>query len=546
MRTADCQAVSTSEAAAYDYVIVGGGSAGSVVASRLAAARPDATVLLIEAGSDGRGVVQIVDPPQWTKLPGTALDWGYRYTPAERVNGRAIPVARGKVLGGCGAVNAMRWFRGHPDDYDAWERAGATGWNYAALLPYFRRSEDWEGGASAQRGSGGAMRVTRPRDPHPIASALVEGAAELGLAKLDDLNSGDTDGAALANLNIAEGRRFSVVDGYLPAWAPPPAPGQVPVGAWTHAPAPPPNLTVLTGSTAVRLGFGPGHRCESVVHTVRGTLRRTRALTGVVLALGAFGTPELLIRSGIGDPEQLRALGVSVVADRPGVGRNLQDHPLLTGMNFRAKRRLGLTRDNGDGAVMNWCSSRAHRPDLHAVALQGRNASPADAARYGLAGAPDVFAISPGLTGPASKGRLTVRDVTGSGPAAVEIDSGFLAERRDLDALIEAMDTVMDLAATAAYADLIDKPLVPSTRLSAADKEAFVRENCSTFFDPCGTAAMGTGPDAVTDPELSVIGVEGLRVADASVIPVIPTGSTQVPVIAIAERAADLILGGAS
>jgi choline dehydrogenase len=537
--------VSISEAAAYDYVIVGGGSAGSVVASRLAAARPDATVLLIEAGSGGHGVAQIVDPPQWTKLPGTALDWGYRYAPAERVAGRSIPVPRGKVLGGCGAVNAMQWFRGHPDDYDAWERAGATGWNYAALLPYFRRSEDWEGGPSAHRGSGGAMRVTRPKNPHPIASALVEGAAELGLAKLDDPNSGDTDGATLANLNIAAGRRFSVVDGYLPAWAPPPAPGQVPVGAWTHAPAPPPNLTVLTGSTAVRLGFGPGRRCDSVVHTVRGTLRRTSALTGVVLALGAFGTPELLIRSGIGDPRQLRALGVDVVADRPGVGRNLQDHPLLTGMNFRAKHRLGLTRDNGGGAVMNWCSARARRPDLQAIAIQGRHASPAAAARYGLAGAPDVFAISPGLTGPASKGCLTVRDVTRSGPAAVEIDSGFLTERRDVDALIEAMDTVMDLAATAAYADVIDKPLLPPGRLSAADKEAFVRENCSTFFHPCGTAAMGTGADAVTDPQLSVIGVEGLRVADASVIPVIPTGSTQAPVIAIAERAVDLILGSA-
>ena len=537
--------MSISEAAAYDYVIVGGGSAGSVVASRLAAGRPDATVLLIEAGSGGHGVAQIVDPPQWTKLPGTALDWGYRYAPAERVAGRSIPVPRGKVLGGCGAVNAMQWFRGHPDDYDAWERAGATGWNYAALLPYFRRSEDWEGGPSAHRGSGGAMRVTRPKNPHPIASALVEGAAELGLAKLDDPNSGDTDGATLANLNIAAGRRFSVVDGYLPAWAPPPAPGQVPVGAWTHAPAPPPNLTVLTGSTAVRLGFGPGRRCDSVVHTVRGTLRRTRALTEVVLALGAFGTPELLIRSGIGDPRQLRALGVDVVADRPGVGRNLQDHPLLTGMNFRAKHRLGLTRDNGGGAVMNWCSARARRPDLQAIAIQGRHASPAAAARYGLAGAPDVFAISPGLTGPASKGCLTVRDVTRSGPAAVEIDSGFLAERRDVDALIEAMDTVMDLAATAAYADVIDKPLLPPGRLSAADKEAFVRENCSTFFHPCGTAAMGTGADAVTDPQLSVIGVEGLRVADASVIPVIPTGSTQAPVIAIAERAVDLILGSA-
>lgn len=526
----------------YDYIVVGGGSAGSVVASRLAAAQPDATVLLIEAGTDGRGVAQIVDPPQWTKLCGTALDWGYSYAPSELVAGRAIPVARGKVLGGCGAVNAMQWFRGHPDDYDAWERAGAAGWNYAALLPYFRRSEDWEGGPSAHRGSGGPMRVTRPADPHPVASAMIEGAAELGLAKLDDPNSGETCGATLANLNIAADRRFSVVDGYLPAWAPPPAPGQVPVGAWTRAAEPPPNLTVLTGSTATRLGVGTDHRCESVFHTVRGTLRRTRARSAVVLALGAFGTPELLVRSGIGDPATLRALGVDVVAALPGVGRNLQDHPLLMGMNFRARSRLGLARDNGGGAIMNWRSSRAHRPDLHAFVVQGRHAYPEGTARYGLSGAPDVFAISPGLLGSVSKGSLTVRDVTRSGPDAVEIHSGFLTERQDVDALIEAMDTIMDLAATAAYADLVDKPLMPATRLAKADKEAFVRGNCSTFFHPCGTAAMGTGENAVVDPQLNVIGVAGLRIADASVIPVIPTGNTQAAVIAIAERAADLIL----
>jgi choline dehydrogenase len=538
----------TDKAAGYDYVIVGGGSAGSVVASRLAAAQPAAAVLLVEAGSDGRGVAQIVDPPQWTKLEATALDWGYTYTPSSQVAGRAIGVPRGRVLGGCSATNAMQWFRGHASDYDAWEQAGATGWNYSALLPYFRRSESWEGGPSEHRGGDGPMRVTRPKDPHPVAAAMIEGAAELGLSKLDDPNSGDCEGATLANLNIAEGRRFSVVDGYLPAWAPPPAPGQVPVGAGTRAPDPPPNLTVLTGSTVVRLGFAPGSsgtapRCDSVFHTVRGTLRRTRARAAVILALGAFGTPELLVRSGIGDPAALRPLGLAVTAALPGVGRNLQDHPLLMGMNFRAKRRLGLPRDNGGGALMNWRSARAARPDLHAFVVQGRHAYRDAADRYRLAGDASVFAISPGLMGSVSRGCLTVTDAAAVGPAAVRIDSGLLTEQSDVDALVEAMETIMDLAATAGYAALIDKPVMPSGRLSRPDREAFVRRSCATFNHPCGTAAMGTGPDAVTDPELRVIGVDGLRIADASVFPVIPAGNTQAAVIAVAERAADLIAG---
>jgi choline dehydrogenase len=538
----------TTEAASYDYVIVGGGSAGCVIASRLAAASPDATVALIEAGPNGRGVAQIVDPPSWTKLPGTALDWGYAYQPAKAVAGRSIAIARGKILGGCSATNAMQWYRGHPADYDAWEAAGAAGWNYPAMLPYLRRSEDWEGGGSAQRGAGGPMRVTRPPEPHPVAAAMIDGAAALGLPRLDDANAGENCGVALANLNIADGRRFSAVDGYLPAWAPPPAPGQVPVGAWTQPPDPPGNLTVLTGSTAVRLGFtGPrdGGRCRSVFHTVRGSLRQTHARTAVVLALGAFGTPELLIRSGIGDPADLGRLGLPVQAALPGVGGNLQDHPLVMGVNFRARDRLGLARDNGGGAIMNWRSSRASRPDLHAFVVQGRHAYPEAAARYGLNGDADVFAISPGLFGSHGVGRLTVRDLAAAGPKAIELESGLLSEQADVDALVEAVDAVLDLAATAAYRTLIASPVVPVGRLSRAEKEAFVRENCSTFCHPCGTAAMGTGPDAVVGPDLRVRGLEGLYVADASVIPVIPACDTQAPVIAIAERAADLISGRA-
>ncbi len=270
-------------------------------------------------------------------------------------------------------------------------------------------------------------------------------------------------------------------------------------------------------------------------------MREARAAREVILALGAFGTPELLIRSGIGDPVALRQLGVPVVSALPGVGQNLQDHPFVPGMHFRARDRLGLPRANGGGAIISWRSSAAARPDLHAFVAQGAQASPDEALSAGLSTG-DVFAISPALMGSRGIGSLTVRSVAASGPRAVEIRSGFLTEQADVDALVESVDFIMDLAATRAYADVIDKPLTPPGRLSRAEKVAFVRDHCSTLFHPCGTAAMGTGPDAVVDPALSVHGVAGLRVVDASVIPVIPTCNTQAPVIAIAERAANLIL----
>ena len=277
---------------------------------------------------------------------------------------------------------------------------------------------------------------------------------------------------------------------------------------------------------------------------MRGSLRQTRARTAVVLALGAFGTPELLVRSGIGDPADLGRLGLPVRAALPGVGRNLQDHPLVMGVNFRARSRLGLARDNGGGAMMNWRSSHAARPDLHAFVVQGRHAYPEAAARHRLTGDADVFAISPGLLGSRGVGRLTVRDLSAAGPAAVELESGFLSEQADVDALVEALDAVLELAATPAYRSLVAGQAMPAW-LSRAEKEAFVRANCSTLCHPCGTAAMGTGPDAVVGPDLRVRGLDGLYVADASVIPVIPACDLQAPVIAIAERAADLIAGRA-
>ena len=509
----------TGLARSYDYVVVGGGTGGAVVAARLAT-ESDAAVLLIEAGPDDAGIADIAAPARWASLLGGAYDWNYAYAPSPRVDGRSIPIPRGRVLGGSSSINAMLWYRGHPADYDRWAEAGCSGWSFAEVLPFFKKAEDWEGGADAWRGAGGPMRISRSPDPHPVARAMLEGSAELGLPVIDDPNGASNEGAALSNLNVSDGKRWSVVDGYLR-----PAAGRK-------------NLTILTGSAALRLGFAGG-RCVSVTHLLGDKVVETEARQSVVLALGAFDTPRLLMLSGIGEPAALRALGITVRAALPGVGQNLQDHPLLMGMNFAAAAPLGPVRDNGGGGMINWKSRPdLGQPDLHAFVVQGRHAGPEVAEDYDLSG--HLFALSPGLMHSKSRGYLRLLGDEPQSP--LEIQPNYLAEPEDLAALIASMDFIMDLAETAPFRALGARPAAPDRRLAEAGKARFVRRSLATFFHPSGTCAMGTGPEAVVDPRLRVHGIEGLAIADASVIPTIPTCNTQAPVVMIAERAAQFLL----
>ena len=505
---------------AYDYIVVGGGSGGAVVARRLAE-RGDASVLLLEAGPSDIGIAAIEDAANWTALLSGPYDWGYRYAPQRELNGRSIAIPRGRVLGGSSSLNAMLWYRGHPSDYDAWEAAGATGWNFRSVLPYFKRAEDWEGGASDHRGGDGPLRIERPRDPHPIALAMLAGAAELGIPVIDDPNGATNEGASLANLNVGGGKRWNVARGYLR-----------PVADRN-------NLTICTGALAIGLTF-EGRRARAVRAIIDGAVVETRADSEIILALGAIDTPRLLLMSGIGPTAELARLGVSVIADLEGVGENLQDHPLLMGMNFRAKAPLGPARDNGGGSMMNWKSAAAlAAPDLHAFVVQGRHANDEVATRYDLSG--DIFAMSPGLMRSASIGRMRLSSAEPG--AAIDLQPNFLAEPVDLEALIAGVDTIMELSATKAFADLIARPAAPDRPLSRSEKIEFIRMSCSTFFHTCGTFAMGESERAVVDPQLRVRGVEGLRIADASVIPIIPSCNTHAPVVMIAERAADFITG---
>jgi choline dehydrogenase len=504
--------------AAYDFIVLGAGSGGAAVTRRLVDAGAD--VLLIEAGPPGIGIEQIDDPSQWVSLGRSVYDWGYDYAATPHVSGRTIGIPRGKVLGGSSAINAMMWYRGHPADYDAWEACGAKGWAFKDVLPYFRRCEDWEGGMNEWRGAGGPLRIERSRTLHPIAAALIDGAAELGIPAIDDPNGATNEGAAPSNFNICAGKRFTSARGYL----------------WPVLDRD--NLTVMPNSLVTGLGF-EGSRCVSVRHLIDGEEVETRATVEIILALGAIDTPRLLMLSGIGDPAELARLGIAVKAALPGVGQNLQDHPLVRAINFRSKRPLGPVSDNGGGSMINWktCSSLA-QPNVHAFPVQGRSATAEVVKGYDLDG--DVFAIGTGLMRSRSRGYLRLLGTEPGSP--IEIQPNFLSEPEDLSDLVEAVGVVMALGTSRAYGDWFAGHAAPERKLNRTETVSFIRTACSTFFHTCGTAKMGNDGMSVVDERLAVRGIEGLRIADASVIPIIPSCNTHAPVTMIGERAADFIL----
>ena len=509
----------TSLEKAYDYIVIGAGSGGCPVVRRLID-NTDATVLLIEAGEPGLDAPEIEDPASWVQLLRRRYDWGYDYAPAPQLEGRIIGIPRGLALGGSSAINALMWYRGNPRDYDAWDDAGAAGWRFEDVLPYFKRSEDWEGGETAFRGAGGPLKITTSKKLHPLAAAMLDAAAEIGMPVIADPNGESNEGAAPSNFNIFEGKRWSSATGYL-----------TPI--LSHE-----RLTVLTGSLAVGLSIVNG-RCVGIRHLVAGRIIETRATEEVVLAAGAIDTPRLLMLSGIGNARELGELGIAPVADLPGVGENLQDHPLVQACVFRAARPLGGKTDNGGGTMLNW-KSRPDLPqsDLHAFPVQGNSAEPALCARYDMPD--DAFSIGFGLMRSKSIGHLKMLSADPLGP--LDVQPNFLAERSDLEALVSGFETVMTIGGSAAYRGLIAGLAAPDQALCGTKAEEFIRAGCTTFFHTCGTCKMGSDVMSVTDPRLRVRGIDGLRIADASVIPVIPTCNTHAPVTMIGERAADFLM----
>jgi len=526
--------------ATFDYVIVGAGSAGCVLAHRLSA-RPELRVLLVEAGPADRN--------PWIHVPGgifklihnPAVDWCHQSEPEPALDGRRMALPAGRVLGGSSSINGMIYIRGQRQDYDHWRDLGNRGWSYDEVLPYFKRSEDQSRGGDAFHGSGGPMAVSDPRFRFPVVDAFVEAAQQAGLPANPDFNGASQEGVGLYQLTVRNGRRASAAAAFL-------APSRRR-----------PNLTVLTGALVQRVFF-EGTRAAGIELVRAGRQERIRADAEVVLCAGAIGSPKLLQLSGIGDAAALGGLGIPVVQALKGVGRQLQDHyqarlvfkthqPItlndhartagqrfLIGANYLFRRRGALTF----GASLAGAFARTG-PELASPDVQFHfQPLSVDSYDTGL-NRFSAFTLSVCQLRPQSRGDVQL--VSTDAGAAPRIRGNFLSAAEDGAAIVRGIRLAQRIVAQPALAALVAGPWKPPGGLTSdADALAYARSTGMTIFHPSGTCRMGPGEDAVVDDTLAVRGVTGLRVADASIMPAIVSGNTNAAVIMIGEKAADLLL----
>jgi choline dehydrogenase len=501
----------------FRYIVVGAGTAGCVLAARLSQ-DTDARVLLLEAGSADRTRAMTV-PSAWPDNLGSAADWGGHTTAQADAGPVAYP--RGRALGGSGAINAMAHVRGHRAVYDGWAAGGAPGWGFRDLLPYFRRSEQAEGHDPALRGTGGPVRVApaAPAGRHPVARAFAQALHEAGCPATDDLSGQQQEGVAWADLAIAGRQRVSPADAYLQ-----------PV-------LDRPNLTIQTGCLVTRLLVEHG-RCTGISYLRSGTPARSHTSGEVIVCAGAVGSPQLLMLSGIGPAAQLRALGIDPVTDAAGVGQNLQDHALAL-VSYATPAPLPASRYNHGEVYAALRTERAGAwPDLHLFPILLPLAPP---------GCPPPragYALAAAVVDPASRG--SVRLASADPRQAPLIDPGFLREPRDVDRLEAGLRLIRQAAASTALRAAGQAEAWPGPEVTtSAGLRQYIRRTVSSYYHPAGTCRLGADADAVTDLRLRVRGVTGLRVADASVMPAIPNAHPSATVLAIAERAAELISGPA-
>jgi choline dehydrogenase len=517
----------------YDYIIVGAGSAGCVLASRLSE-DPGINVLLLEAGRpDTNKYIHI--PAAFSKLYKTRYDWEFYTEPEPQLGNRKVYWPRGKVLGGCSSINAMIYVRGHREDFDCWRGLGNDGWGYADVLPYFKKSEHQQRGASEFHGCGGPLQVTDLRWTNPLSHAFVEAAGKTGFTHNADFNGASQEGVGFYQVTQRRGARHSAADAFLRP-------------AMRRA-----NLAVATQVQVTGILF-EGQRASGVSFRKNGEIFEVRAQREVLLCAGAVGSPHLLLLSGIGPGDHLRKHGIGVRCDLPGVGGNLQDH-VVAPVAGECAQPVGMERRESLGNLLRYICARGGPLSSNVGEVGGfvrtHYASTAPDVQFIFAAAyflnhgfdkfaGDAFTLGAILLRPQSRGRILLRSADPLDAPAIH--ANYLTETRDPEVLMEAVKMARAIVCGEAFGKHSRRELCPGAEAkNGAALCKHITNTAQTLYHPVGTCKMGSDADSVVDSELRVHGVEGVRVVDASVMPTIPGGNTNAPTIMIAERAADLI-----
>ncbi|HKW33358.1 MAG TPA: GMC family oxidoreductase N-terminal domain-containing protein [Candidatus Acidoferrum sp.] len=500
----------------YDFIVCGAGTSGSVVAARLASDLKTQVLLLEAGGSDETDLV--TNPNRWPATLGSEMDWGFVAEPNPNLNGRAIRYSMGKILGGGSSINVSTWSRGHRADWDFYaSESGDPSWSYEAILDlYRRRIEAWAGRPDpVYRGEDGTVHVQPAAEPHPFAFALLEGAESVGLHRFPNPNGRMMEtagGCALVDETVRDGKRQSIFRSYV-----------YPLMAR-------PNITVLTGALATQIVFDRRH-ATGIEFRYQGRTLRAAATGEVILSLGAIHTPKLLMQSGIGNESELKREDIQVIQALPGVGYNLHDH-IAFGCIWENTDKAPPRVPRSQTACFWKTNAALDAPNFYAYSHQGPDASPENAARFKP---PDAsWSLAVGMR-PKSRGSI---HLTGSDPAdLVKIDANYLGDPHDMRDLVAGLTLAREIGNSAALRPFTGREIAPGS-LKAQDLERFFRDGLGTFWHQSGTAKMGRDATSVVDGKLRVYGVDGLRIADASILPRVTTGNTMAPCVVIGEQAA--------